>query len=114
MAKLKIYHNPRCTKSRQTLTLLKEKGEEPDVVEYLKTPPTESEIRDLITKMGGDPSALVRTKEDLYKSLGFDLTSSEVVAKNLAENPKLLERPIVVNGNKAAIGRPPENVLEVL
>jgi len=112
---VRIYHNPRCTKSRETLALLREKGVEPEVVEYLKTPPTVSEIKALIGKLNIAPSALLRSKEEPYARLGLSATSSaDAVAKAIAKEPVLLERPIVVVSDKAAIGRPPENVLAIL
>lgn len=112
---VRIYHNPRCTKSRETLALLREKGVEPEVVEYLKTPPTVSEIKALIGKLNIAPGALLRSKEEPYARLGLSATSSaDAVAKAIAKEPVLLERPVVVVGDKAAIGRPPENVLAIL
>jgi len=110
-----IYHNPRCTKSRQTLALIEEQGAEPNVVEYLKEPPDEKTLRSLIKKLGIKPIELVRTKEPEWKAtgLGKDASDDDVISAML-ETPKLIERPIVVVGNKARIGRPPENVLEIL
>lgn len=111
-----IYHNPRCSKSRQTLQLLEEKGVDVDVVEYLKTPPTASKIKELLGMLGLKPRELMRRKETEYKEQGLadeGLTDQQLI-KAMVETPKLIERPIVVNGDKAAIGRPPENVLEIL
>lgn len=116
MAKITIYHNPKCSKSRQTLALLEEKGFTPRVIEYLKTPPTTQELKNILKALKKAPLEITRTKEDLYKELKLDdkrLSNDEMV-KVLVENPKLIERPIVVNGSKAALGRPPENVLEIL
>ena len=111
-----IYHNPRCTKSRQTLQLIRDAGVEPTVVEYLKEPPTAEELDGLVKKLGIEPGELFRKKEALFKELGLagkELSRDEAL-KTLAENPKLIERPIVVKGRKAVIGRPPENVNDLL
>ncbi len=110
-----IYHNPRCSKSRQTLALLQDKGIAPDIVEYLKTPPSAGEIAALLKKLGLDARALMRTKEAVYKELGLAKVDDETaLIAAMAENPALIERPIVINGSKAALGRPPEQVLEIL
>ncbi|WP_153556294.1 arsenate reductase (glutaredoxin) [Roseimaritima sediminicola] len=112
----KIYHNPRCTKSRQTLALLEEHGIDADVVRYLDQPPSEAELTEIIRLLGIEPKQLVRTKEKLFAELGLkgaELSEAQWI-KTLADHPKLIERPIVVHGNRAAIGRPPENVLEIL
>ncbi|GAA0563090.1 MAG: arsenate reductase (glutaredoxin) [Alteromonadaceae bacterium] len=113
---LKIYHNPRCSKSRETLELLKEKGQQVDVVEYLKTPPTALELKQLLQWLNISARQLLRTKEDEYKALGLDneTLSEQQLIDAMAAHPKLIERPIVVNGNKAAIGRPATNVLNIL
>lgn len=110
MSQWKIYHNPQCSKSREALALLQARGVEPVIVEYLKTPPTAEELRGLIQMLGVLPSDLVRTKEDLFQELNFDLSSQDAVVENLAKHPKLLERPIVVHGKRAAIGRPVQNI----
>lgn len=112
---LKIYHNNRCSKSRQTLELLRQQGQEPEVVEYLKDTPTASELREVIGKLGLSPEQIVRKGEQVYKEqfAGKSLTDDEWL-QALAENPILIERPIVVKGNKAVIGRPPERVLDLL
>lgn len=110
-----IYHNPRCSKSRETLALLRDRGVTPEVIEYLKTPPSADEFLALARKVGLEPHALLRTKEGAYAARGLGPTSSpEAIARAVAEDPILLERPIVVVGKKAALGRPPENVLELL
>ncbi len=112
---IQIYHNPRCSKSRQTLALLEENGVDPEVIEYLKTPPTAVELDAILTKLGKEPLALMRTGEDEFKALvkGKDLNREEMIAL-MVENPKLIERPIVVNGDRAAVGRPPESVLSII
>ena len=110
-----IYHNPKCSKSRQTLELLRARGIEPQVVEYLKTPLGEQELDGLLKKLGMEPRALMRTKEDAYEAAGLadqKLTRKQLIAA-MVEHPILIERPIVVNGARAAIGRPPEKVLEI-
>ncbi|HHJ49838.1 MAG TPA: arsenate reductase (glutaredoxin) [Phaeodactylibacter sp.] len=111
---MKIYHNPRCSKSRQTLQLIKERGVEPEIVRYLDTPPTKEELRELLQKLGLKPEDIVRKKEALYKERYKGKTlSDEEWLEVLSQNPKLIERPIVVEGNKAVLGRPPERVLEL-
>ncbi len=112
---MKIYHNPRCSKSRQTLQLLKDKGIEPEVVRYLETPPTKEELRDVLRKLGMKPEEIVRKKEAIYKEKykGKELSDEEWL-EVLSQNPKLIERPIVIKGNKAVLGRPPEAVLELI
>ncbi|MEJ8802647.1 arsenate reductase (glutaredoxin) [Pontibacter sp. H249] len=112
---IKIYHNPRCSKSRQTLELITTAGQQPQVVEYLKTPPTGTELKDLLQKLNLKPEQLLRKGEQLYKDeyKGKQLTDEEWI-QVMVENPVLIERPIVVKDNKAVLGRPPENVLELL
>lgn len=110
-----IYHNPRCTKSRQTLALLTEQGVEPDVVEYLQTPLSATALKKLVKALGIEAKDLLRRKEALFKEICPEGNPSNTQAIQLmAEHPKLMERPVVVVGDKAAIGRPPENVLELL
>lgn len=112
-----IYHNPRCSKSRETLALLKEKGVEPQVVLYLDTPPDAAGLKKLLTMLGMKSAReLMRQKEDLYKTLNLANASlsEDNLIQAMIDNPKLIERPIVVNGNQARIGRPPESVLEIL
>lgn len=115
MTSITIYHNPRCSKSRQTLALLQEHGVQPNIVLYLETPPSASEITGLLKKLGIGAAELVRQGEEEYKACGLGKGSSErdFVAA-MARHPKLIERPIVVRGNKAVLGRPPENVLALL
>jgi arsenate reductase len=115
MSEVTIYHNPRCSKSRQTLELLKEKSIEPEVVEYLKTPPNAAELKDILSKLGLSADELMRKKETIYKELGLASVSDEnELITAMVNNPKLIERPIVIKGDKAAIGRPPESVLDIL
>lgn len=111
-----IYHNPRCTKSRQTLALLEEHGLQPRIIEYLVTPPTEADLRHLLKLLGISPRGLLRTKEAEYKLAKLDkpdISDAEII-RALVRYPRLMERPIVVSGNKAVIGRPPENVLKII
>lgn len=113
---LTIYHNPRCMKSRQTLELLKSKGLKPQIIEYLKDPPTAKELDELLKKLKLEPEDIVRIREEVYAKSGLKkpgLSRAEKIAI-LVKNPILIERPIVVNGGKAALGRPPENVLKIL
>jgi arsenate reductase len=112
--KTTIFHNPRCGKSRETLELLKQKNVEPVVVEYLKTPLDAAGLRDVLAKLGLRPRDIVRMKESVFASLQLDLDDDKAVIKALVEHPILMERPIVVKGAKAAIGRPPEKVLDIL
>jgi arsenate reductase (glutaredoxin) len=111
-----VYHNPRCSKSRQTLVLLEESGAKPDVIEYLKTPPSAKELNAILTKLGKEPRDLMRKKEPPYAALGLADTniSRAALIKAMVENPVLIERPIVLANGKAAIGRPPEDVLDIL
>ena len=111
-----IYHNPRCSKSRQTLQLLNDNDVEADVVEYLQTPPDADTLKDILGKLGLKPRQLMRTKEDIYKELNLadESLSDEQLIQAMIENPKLIERPIVVKDGKVAVGRPPENVLSIL
>lgn len=111
-----IYHNPRCSKSRETLQLLQERGIEPEVREYLKDVPSAEEIGELLSKLGISARELLRTKEAEYKEAGLDDASLDdtAVITAMTQHPKLIERPIVINGERARIGRPPESVLEIL
>ncbi|PWJ44508.1 arsenate reductase (glutaredoxin) [Sediminitomix flava] len=112
---MKILHNPRCTKSRQTLALIQEKSEDISIIEYLKTPPTRDELKDILKKLDMNASQIIRKGETIFKESfkGKDLTEDEWLDA-MVEFPKLIERPIVIKGDKAVIGRPPENVLEIL
>lgn len=111
-----IYHNPKCSKSRQTLKLLREQGITPNIVEYLKSPPTSEQLQEILSQLGFAPRDLMRKKEDIYSESALDnpsLTDAELISF-MVKNPILIERPIVLSNGKAAIGRPPENVLEIL
>ena len=111
-----IYHNPRCSKSRQALELLRGYGIEPTIVEYLKHPPGKKELKALLERLGMEPRDLMRKKEDAYRAQGLDdpgLSREQLIAA-LAEHPALLERPIVVTDERAVVGRPPEKILDIL
>ena len=113
---LKIYHNPRCSKSRQTLSLLQEKGLEVEVIEYLKQAPSTTELTQVISALQIPARELLRVREAEYKQAGLDdktLSDADIIQK-MTEFPKVIERPIVINDKKAAIGRPPESVLDIL
>ena len=108
-----VYHNPRCSKSRQTMALVEDKGITPDVVLYLDTPPTAAELKEILAKLGKAAIDIVRKKE--AKEDGIDLSVDEdTLIAALVANPRAIERPIVVNGSEARMGRPPESVLEIL
>ena len=111
-----IYHNPRCSKSRQTLQLLQDRGIEPTVIHYLTETPDVATLRRLVKQLGIRPIDLVRQKEAEYKQLGLadKQEDDEAILKAMAQHPRLIERPIVVKGGKAALGRPPEQVLDIL
>ena len=111
-----IYHNPRCSKSRQTLSLLTDRGIEPTVVAYLEAPPDAATLGEILDQLGLEPRDLMRKKEAAYKDLGLaDTTlSRDALIRALVENPILIERPIVRANGKTALGRPPESVLEIL
>ncbi|MGD1983145.1 MAG: arsenate reductase (glutaredoxin) [Chromatiaceae bacterium] len=113
---ISIYHNPRCSKSRQTLQLLESRGEAPAIIEYLKTPPDAETLDRLLTMLGIGPRELMRTKEAEYKASGADNPDLDRAAliDLMVRHPKLIERPIVVANGRAAIGRPPERILDIL
>lgn len=116
MSEITIYHNPRCSKSRETLLLLRGHGVEPRVVEYLKTPPAADELARIVDLLGLQPRQLMRRNEEQYKALGLDdesLTREQLLSA-MVEHPKLIQRPIVVTESGAAIGRPPVSVLDIL
>lgn len=109
-----ILHNPRCSKSRQTLGILEEKGVETEVVKYLEETPSAEEIKVILKKLNISARELMRTKEDEYKTLGLkDEMDEEKLVEAMAAHPKLIERPIVIKGDRAVLGRPPEKVLEL-
>ena len=112
---MKIYHNPRCGKSRQTLALIQEKGAAVEIIKYLETPPTRSELKGIIDLLGIAPYDLIRRNEAIFKEhyKGKELTDAEWIDA-LVAHPKLMERPVVIHHDKAVIGRPPERVLELL
>lgn len=115
MKKVTIYHNPRCSKSREALSLLKYKQYDIEIVEYLKSPLSASQIKTLLKQLQLKPIDIIRTKESCFADLGFSKTSTDAeLIKAMVENPILIERPIVTNGEKSVIGRPPENVLNLL
>ncbi|MCK5280710.1 MAG: arsenate reductase (glutaredoxin) [Cyclobacteriaceae bacterium] len=112
---MKIYHNPRCSKSRQTLQLINDAGKDVEIIEYLKDVPTEEELKSIIDLLGISPEQLLRKNEAIFKEQfkGRSFSDEEWI-KIMIGNPKLIERPIVVDGKKAVLGRPPENVLSLL
>ena len=116
MAEVTIYHSPKCSKSRQTLALLQERGIEPKIVRYLETPPDAAALNNLLNLLGLEPRELMRKQEAPYRDheLADDSWSRDALIQAMATHPILIERPIVVAGGKAALGRPPENVLEIL
>lgn len=113
---VKIYHNLRCGKSRQTLQLLQAQGVDVEIIEYLKTPPNAEELDDILQKLGMEPRELMRKKEAVYKESGLDNLSldRQALINGMINNPILIERPLVIANDKAAIGRPPEAVLAIL
>ena len=113
MSQVTIYHNPRCSKSRQTLALLRDRGIHPEVVEYLATPPDTATLTKLIELLGVTPAELIRDKE--YQTLGLPATDDpRELIERMAAHPEIIQRPIVVSGSQARLGRPPERVLEIL
>lgn len=114
MANWTIIHNPRCSKSRASLQKLEEASIKPEVREYLNSPLSKQELSEILKKLNLPASKIVRTKEDLYKESPFDLEDEEVVLSNLEQKPKLLERPIIIKDDVAVIGRPPENIDQIL
>lgn len=111
-----IYHNPRCSKSRETLQILEQQGQKISIINYQETPPDAADLEKILDMLGLQPRDLMRKKEAEYKALGLDnpsLGHAELV-KAMVEHPKLIERPIVINGKKAVIGRPPQKVLDIL
>ena len=116
MTQITIYHNPRCSKSRQTLELLQENNVNPEIILYLETPPAKAELKRLLGKLGMSARDLLRTSEDAYKTMGLadPKLSEERLLEAMHDEPKLIQRPIVVAGDKAVLGRPPENALAIL
>ena len=115
MKEVTIWHNAKCSKSRATLELLEERGHEPRIVSYLDDSPTGDQVKRVLDSLGYEPRALMRTKEALYAKLGLAAVhDNEALIRAMVENPILIERPIVIRGDRAAIGRPPESVLAVL
>ncbi len=115
MSQYIIYHNPRCSKSRNTLALLQDRGIEPEVILYLDHPPDKAQLKALLDKLGMRAAELVRRGEEEYRSCGLSRDSSdEEVLEAMAAHPRLIERPIVVRGRRAVLGRPPENVLQLI
>lgn len=109
-----IYHNPRCSKSRETLKLLQDNSVDPTIVEYLKDTPTHDEMKKILSQLGFSADQLMRKKEVVYKELGLkDVSDENALIEAMLAHPKLIERPIVVHNGKAKIGRPPESVLEL-
>ena len=111
-----IFHNPRCSKSRQTLSLIQEKNIDINIIEYLKTPPDISQLKQILKQLGYEPRQLMRKSEQIYKDLdlGNENKTEEDLVIAMTQNPILIERPIVLSGEKVAIGRPPESVLNIL
>ena len=115
MENVTIWHNPRCSKSRNAVALLEEQGVEAEVVKYLETPPSKDEIVEVLKMLGIFARELMRTKEDIYKELGLkDVNDEDALIDAMVAHPKLIERPIVIKDGKAAIGRPIENIMEIL
>lgn len=112
---MKIYHNPRCSKSRETLKIIQNKGLKVEVIEYLKTPPSKEALKDILMRLNRPVEEIIRKGEKLFKEKykGLQLSQEEWI-QELVNNPVLIERPIVINGNKAIIGRPPENINKIL
>jgi len=109
-----IYHNPRCSKSRQTLELIREKGVEPEIVEYLETPPSAAELKDILSKLGMTAAQIVRKKEAKEEGIDVGALDNDALIEALVAHPRAIERPIVVKGAKAVMGRPPENVIDLV
>jgi arsenate reductase (glutaredoxin) len=116
MSAIVIYHNPRCSKSRQALEMLNEHGVDAEIIEYLKTPPDADTLGGILDMLGLQPRELMRHNEKEYRELGLDdasLSREQLIAA-MVEHPRLIQRPIVIRGDNAALGRPPENILEIL
>ena len=111
---MKIYHNPRCSKSRKTLSLIQENSKEVEIIEYLENTLAFEDLELILVKLGISPIQLVRVKEEIWREIfkGKEMNDDEII-KAMVDNPKIIERPIVINGTKAIIGRPPDRVLEI-
>jgi arsenate reductase len=109
-----IYHNPRCSKSRQTLALIEEKGVTPTIVDYLDNPPSAEELKNILGKLGKTPAEVIRKKEAKEENVDIAALDDDALITAMASTPRIIERPIVVKGDKAVLGRPPENVLDLL
>ena len=109
-----IYHNPRCSKSRETLRLIEEKGVQPNIIEYLKKPPNIAELRQILSKLGVTALAIVRKKDAANKGVELRNLTDDEILKSILQFPSILQRPIILVGKKAVLGRPPENVLTIL
>lgn len=114
MSNVVIWHNPRCSKSRATLALLEERGIKAEVILYLEQAPTEVELRRVLDLLGMAPAALVRRGEQVYKELDLAQADADTLIAAMVNHPILIERPVVIHGQRAALGRPPEQVLEIL
>ena len=115
MNKVTVWHNPRCSKSRNALELLEQKGINPKVIKYLETPPSKEEIIEVLAMLDIEPIMLMRTKEEIYKEMGLkDIHDNETLINAMVSHPKLIERPIVIKDGKAVIGRPTENIINIL
>lgn len=114
MSKVVIWHNPRCSKSRATLALLEERGISPEIITYLEQPPTAKELQRVLKLLGIDAAGLIRRGESTFKDLGLAQAGADELIAAMAEHPILIERPVVIHGQRAALGRPPEQVLEIL
>lgn len=116
MSDIKIWHNARCSKSRETLKLLEQQGVQATIIDYLNTPPTIGQLRIILEQLGIDARQLLRTSEAIYKELNLkdpSLTDQQLM-QAMCDNPKLIERPIVINNDRAKIGRPPEAILDII
>lgn len=114
MPYVRIYHNPRCSKSRATLELLRQHHIEPEIIDYLAKPPTTAELQQLLNQLNLKAHELVRRKESIFTELNLDTADDKTLIQAMSAHPKLIERPIVTNGQKAILGRPPENILELI
>ncbi|MEA5444779.1 arsenate reductase (glutaredoxin) [Gammaproteobacteria bacterium AB-CW1] len=109
-----IYHNPRCSKSRATLTLIKEAGFDPEIIEYMKTPPAVETLRELLKLLKMEPGQLIRRNESVFKEMNLASADEQALLEAMSREPRLIQRPIVVRGSRAKLGRPPEDVMELL